>query len=296
MRRGPDTVGDKDDAGEKGDVVESNAGVQASRRSWASLKDSLTMAESPKPRQSSPEEEEESPEDSSSSAAKESSEPTPSPSGSSGGSADAGAAASCEETGKVETLEEHIAKHDYPKSFFTCGPCQLWKRIQESCDFQDACSYTNPMTSKKETWLGCRNGHAICIVCNSYVQQLGRCSWLRCSKDHKLSSLATGKACNLDLSRKRRWGFTLKTHKTQLGHREALQDYFHRQRAQAAQGAGDFAPTFATGAQAASAPQAASAQAASAQAASSQAAATGAQAASAPAVSAARAHAKRPRE
>ena len=237
MRRGPDTVGDKD-------VVESNAGVQASRRSWASLKDSLTMAESPKPRQSSPEEEEESPEDSSSSAAKESSEPTPSPSGSSGGSADAGAAASCEETGKVETLEEHIAKHDYPKSFFTCGPCQLWKRIQESCDFQDACSYTNPVTSKKETWLGCRNGHAICIVCNSYLRELQSGAQDDVSlifHTLKRSYLATGTGYNLNIVDPS-FLEKLRKHNTRLGHTEALEAYCHRLRARA-----EFVSTFATG-------------------------------------------------
>ena len=82
---------------------------------------------------------------------------------------------------------------------------------------------------------------------------------------------------------------SLRKHNTRLGHTEALEAYCHRLRAQAAQGAGEFVSTFATGAQAASAPQAASAQAASAQAASAQAAATGAQNA--------RAHlAKRPRE
>ena len=65
---------------------------------------------------------------------------------------------------------------------------------------------------------------------------------------------------------------SLRKHNTRLGHTEALEAYCHRLRAQAAQGAGEFVSTFATGAQAASAPQAASAQAASAQAASAQAA------------------------
>ena len=109
-------------------------------------------------------------------------------SGSSGASADAGAAASCEEDedgsvapaasaadaddseekGKVETLEEHIAKQDYK----TLEENLAKKFLKRRCRFIDRlCSYTNPVTSKKETWLGCRNGHAICIVCNSYLGQ-----------------------------------------------------------------------------------------------------------------------------
>ena len=55
---------------------------------------------------------------------------------------------------------------------------------------------------------------------------------------------------------------SLRKHNTRLGHTEALEAYCHRLRAQAAQGAGEFVSTFATGALAASAPQAASAQAA----------------------------------
>ena len=107
------------------------------------------------------------------------------------------------------------------------------------------------MTSKKETWLGCRNGHAICIVRNSYsrelqsgAQQPGRLSWLELSyswRDHKLSSFATGTACNLNLSRHRFWRYDLNRHNTRLGHTEALEAYCHRLRAQAAQGAGEFA-------------------------------------------------------
>ena len=61
------------------------------------------------------------------------------------------------------TLEEHIASHNYPAHVATCGPCHFWKnRRQWSAEF----SYINPVSQKTETWLGCKDGFAICLVCS----------------------------------------------------------------------------------------------------------------------------------
>ena len=143
-------------------------------------------------------------------------------------------------------MEEHIAKQDYK----TLEENLAKKFLKRRCRFIDRlCSYTNPVTSKKETWLGCRNGHAICRVRNSYFRELqsgaqpGRLSLRRFEGGNlKRSSLATGTAFFSRLN-------NLNRHNTQLGHTEALEAYCHRLRAQAAQGAGDsVVSTFASGA------------------------------------------------
>ena len=122
-----------------------------------------------------------------------------------------------------ESLDEDIAKHDYPKNIATCGPCLFWRhRIEWSAE----CAYTNPVTSKKESWLGCRNGMAICIPCNSYWGQSG------VRGVGRKSSVARGTGTFTRLQNLRRHG-------TALGHAQALQAWGHRLRAQAAQGAGE---------------------------------------------------------
>ena len=76
-------------------------------------------------------------------------------------------------TGKAEkfeanpfgTLEEHVASHDYPAHVAKCGPCKFWRnRWQWSAQF----SCINPVSQKKETWLGCKNGFAICLICAAH--------------------------------------------------------------------------------------------------------------------------------
>ena len=116
------------------------------------------------------------------------------------------------------------------------------------------------MTSKKETWLGCRNGHAICIVCNSYLRELQSGAQDDVSlifHTLKRSYLATGRGFNLNILdgkvRER-----LSKHNTQSGHTGALEAYCYRLRAQAS----GVRAHFRQGALAASAPQAALAQAA----------------------------------
>ncbi len=61
------------------------------------------------------------------------------------------------------TLAEHVASHDYPAHVATCGPCKFWRnRWKWSAEF----SCLSPVSQKKETWLGCKSGFAICLLCS----------------------------------------------------------------------------------------------------------------------------------
>ncbi len=60
------------------------------------------------------------------------------------------------------TLEEHVASHDYPAHVATCGPCKFWKNRRK---WSDEFSCLSPVSQKKETWLGCKSGFAICLIC-----------------------------------------------------------------------------------------------------------------------------------
>ena len=97
------------------------------------------------------------------------------------------------------------------------------------------------MASKKETWLGCKNCHAICIVRNSYLRELSRHGTGFLQPSLQRSSLATGTGFNLNgAKREKVLRYELKSHNTKLGHTEALEAYCHRLRAQA-----EFVSTFA---------------------------------------------------
>ena len=122
------------------------------------------------------------------------------------------------------TLEEHIRSHDYPKNIATCGPCKFWKHRWE---WSAQCTHLNPVTRKKETWLGCKNGMGICLVCNSY--------W----GSHGHSSFAIGKGSFLRFT-------NILRHARGTEHKEALQAWDQRLRAQAAQGEGETVSTFAS--------------------------------------------------
>ena len=65
-----------------------------------------------------------------------------------------------------QTLEEHAASHNFPNRVKTCGPCRFWKhRVKWSA----SCSATNPVTQKKETWLGhAGGGLGVCLFCAAY--------------------------------------------------------------------------------------------------------------------------------
>ena len=109
------------------------------------------------------------------------------------------------------TLEEHIASHAYPAHVATCGPCHFWKnRWNWSAEF----SYVNPVSQKNETWLGCRNGFAVCLICSAYkgaraITQLGK----------GLGSF--------------RWKFPFQRHVACREHKLALQAHNERLRAEA---------------------------------------------------------------
>ena len=70
-----------------------------------------------------------------------------------------------------QTLEEHAASHNFPMHVRTCGPCRFWKhRVKYSA----YCSATNPVTLKKETWLGHAGcGFGVCLFCAAHGG--GRC-------------------------------------------------------------------------------------------------------------------------
>ena len=77
------------------------------------------------------------------------------------------------------TLQEHVASHNFPKHVATCGPCHFWKnRARWSVEF---CCF-NPVSQKMETWLACKNGFALCLICSamdksrtSFGRGLGSC-------------------------------------------------------------------------------------------------------------------------
>ena len=65
------------------------------------------------------------------------------------------------------SLEEHVKSHAYPAHVATCGPCKFWKH---RWDWTAQASFeVNASTKQRETWLGCKNGFAICLVCAAYT-------------------------------------------------------------------------------------------------------------------------------
>ena len=63
------------------------------------------------------------------------------------------------------TLAEHVASHSFPAFVATCGPCHFWKnRWTWSVEF----SSLNPVSKKNETWLGSKNGMAVCFLCYAH--------------------------------------------------------------------------------------------------------------------------------
>ena len=62
-----------------------------------------------------------------------------------------------------QTLAEHAASRNFPTRVRTWGPCRFWKhRVKWSA----SCSATNPVTLKKETWLGhAGGGFGVCLFC-----------------------------------------------------------------------------------------------------------------------------------
>ena len=70
------------------------------------------------------------------------------------------------DAGTCQTLAEHAASHDFPMHVKTCGSCRFWKhRLRWSV----SCAATNPVTLKKDTWLGAaENGWGVCLICAAY--------------------------------------------------------------------------------------------------------------------------------
>ena len=65
------------------------------------------------------------------------------------------------------SLEEHVKSHAYPAHVATCGPCKFWKH---RWDWTAQASFVvDTSTNQRETWLGCKNGFAICFVCAAYT-------------------------------------------------------------------------------------------------------------------------------
>ena len=74
------------------------------------------------------------------------------------------------DVGASQTLAEHAASHNFPMHVRTCGPCRFWKhRVKWSV----SCSAKNPVTLKKETWLGhAGGGSGVCLFCAAYKGRL----------------------------------------------------------------------------------------------------------------------------
>ena len=64
------------------------------------------------------------------------------------------------------SLEEHAKGHAFPAHVATCGPCKFWKHRWE---WTAQASFVNEVTNQKETWLGCKKGFAICLVCAAFT-------------------------------------------------------------------------------------------------------------------------------
>ena len=79
--------------------------------------------------------------------------------------------------GAWQTLAEHAASHNFPMHVGQCGVCRFWKDKEM---WSAACSATNPVTQKKETWLGhAGGGLGICLFCAAFkgsrcLSDLGR--------------------------------------------------------------------------------------------------------------------------
>ena len=64
-----------------------------------------------------------------------------------------------------ESLEEHVRSHSYPAHVKTCGPCKFWSNRWQ---WTAQATFHNSSTGKDETWLACKNGAAVCLVCAAY--------------------------------------------------------------------------------------------------------------------------------
>ena len=77
----------------------------------------------------------------------------------------------------AQTLEEHVAEHNFPMHVRHCGACRFWKH-RKSWSLQ--CSAVNPVTLTKETWLGHAGaGLGVCLFCAAFkgsgcLSELGR--------------------------------------------------------------------------------------------------------------------------
>ena len=92
--------------------------------------------------------------------------------------------------GIAQTLAEHAASHNFPMHVRHCGACRFWKNREK---WSVSCSATNPVTAKKETWLGhAGGGLAVCLFCAAFkgrrcMSALGRgsASCLRLANIHR---------------------------------------------------------------------------------------------------------------
>ena len=66
----------------------------------------------------------------------------------------------------AQTLQEHATSHDYPMHVGSCGACRFWKHREK---WSASCSAINPVTRKKETWLGhAGGGLGVCLFCAAF--------------------------------------------------------------------------------------------------------------------------------
>ena len=76
-----------------------------------------------------------------------------------------------------QTLAEHAASHNFPMHVRQCGACRFWKHREK---WSASCSATNPVTQKKETWLGhAGGGLGVCLLCAAFKGSRCRSDWGR---------------------------------------------------------------------------------------------------------------------
>ena len=63
-----------------------------------------------------------------------------------------------------------MQNHNYPRNVATCGACKFWKH---RWTWSETFSYCHPVSGKRQTWLACKNGYAVCLLCASLAHGRG---------------------------------------------------------------------------------------------------------------------------
>ena len=117
------------------------------------------------------------------------------------------------------TLEEHARSHDFPVHVATCGACKFWKNRGT---WSETFSHCHPVSGKRETWLACKNGFGVCLVCAEFATKKKTAnmpvgSAIFCGRMTSLSTPAVGsirkhfRSCRGDLAKT--WHMSVVSHR-----------------------------------------------------------------------------------